>query len=144
MKATFENTVDILVKAYLNDTLQHGNCTACAVGNIIAASCGFKFEKRIEKTNILKWVGHSVEEAKEWYYGYGTLKVLETDLTLKTGYSHIELGLIERAFESSLDIGIKPDERMFNGLMAVVEVLSEIHGIDLTQKEEAKKMFVKV
>ena len=42
MKATFSNSVDILVKAYFNDTLRHGNCLACAVGNLMQAS-GVKF-----------------------------------------------------------------------------------------------------
>lgn len=36
----YQKTVDILVKAYFDDTLQHGNCYACAVGNIIAGNCG--------------------------------------------------------------------------------------------------------
>jgi hypothetical protein len=40
MKATFENSVDVLVKAYLNDTLEHGQCHACAVGNLICAETG--------------------------------------------------------------------------------------------------------
>ena len=35
MKATFENSVSVLVRAYMNDTLIHGNCFACAVGNLI-------------------------------------------------------------------------------------------------------------
>ena len=43
MKATFSNTVDILVKAYLNDTLRHCNCYACAVGNIISSAMGYRF-----------------------------------------------------------------------------------------------------
>src|SRR6187549_2861579 len=39
---TFNSTVDILVKAYLNGTLLHGNCAACAVGNIIAHNRGYE------------------------------------------------------------------------------------------------------
>lgn len=57
MKATFENSVDVLVKAYMNGTLMHGDCERCAV--------------------------------------------------------------------------------------AVVDVLADIHGIDLSTKEDAKKLFIK-
>lgn len=32
----FYETIDILVKAYLNGTLKNGDCMACAVGNIVA------------------------------------------------------------------------------------------------------------
>lgn len=60
----------------------------------------------------------------------------------QTGYSEVELAKIEFAFESA-DEGSTEDENMFNGLMAVVDVLAEIHGVDLTSKEQAKKLFVK-
>ena len=42
MTATFENTVDILVRAYLDGTLFKGNCCACAVGNLCAAALGLQ------------------------------------------------------------------------------------------------------
>jgi hypothetical protein len=32
---------------------------------------------------------------------------------------------------------------MFNGLMAVVDVLADIHSVDLEKKEAAKALFVK-
>jgi len=47
--ASFENTVDILVKAYINDTLEHNNCYACAVGNIVAHNMGERFVKATER-----------------------------------------------------------------------------------------------
>jgi hypothetical protein len=40
MKASFDNTVSILVKAFLEGTLAKGDCDACAVGNICAAAVG--------------------------------------------------------------------------------------------------------
>ena len=41
----FHETVGILVKAYLNDTLEHTNCHACAVGNMIASKMGISIIK---------------------------------------------------------------------------------------------------
>jgi hypothetical protein len=64
------------------------------------------------------------------------------ELIDSTGYTVYELARIEEAFED-VDSNCTNDEWMFNGLMAVIEVLAEIHGIDLKQKEEAKALFVK-
>jgi hypothetical protein len=104
--ATFDNTVSILLKAYLNDELEHDNCAACAVG---------------------KWIN-----------------LLARIRRTKTGYSVHEIHQIEYAFENAPYQGDDTEEWMFNGLMAVVDVLAEIHGIDLTAKEEAKKLFVRI
>lgn len=170
MKATFQNTVDILVKAYLNDTLQHGNCYACAVGNIVAD--GLKC-KVVKAPDGLKWSNGMPYPA--WCYtkpdGWGAAFTTDngndynstndpnevtsvTDFIVlqnpivrnqieATGYTAEDLFKIEFAFEAAYK-GRNPEDWMFNGLMAVVDVLAEIHGIDLTQKEVAKSLFVKV
>src|SRR5258706_8814339 len=39
----YNKTINILKEAYFNNTLQHNNCYACAVGNIIAGNMGLKF-----------------------------------------------------------------------------------------------------
>jgi hypothetical protein len=57
----FNHTVNVLVKAYLNDTLRHNNCYACAVGNMIASANGFKYSMLKEALSdnkehwLLKW-----------------------------------------------------------------------------------------
>lgn len=146
----FNETVGILVKAYMNDTLRHMDCAACAVGNI----CGsmkwrFIFCTNTD-TNLQVVLGQSFAEKNEplgfWsrcdkskFYKDG-LETIE-----KTGYTVNELARIEYAFEAAeWEEMIEDDEVwMFNGLMAVVDILAEIHGIDLQQKESAKLMFVK-
>lgn len=136
----FNHTINVLVQAFLNNTLVHGNCTACAVGNIITDACGLKY--RINEMGELDWNG---DEHAYWYtsmFGVGGYKVRETPGVLKTGYSPLELGKIEFAFEEA-DYGNDENEWMFNGLMAVVDVLAEIHGISLESKESAKALFVK-
>lgn len=156
----FNETVSILVKAYLNDTLQHGNCFACAVGNIIAAKSGFKFCDKKVKGHSLSWEGQpypafneNAYDAQGWGAAFTTgflgiqhlrLEYLTNEHVSRqikiSGYTWQELAKIENAFE------VAPhdySDRMFNGLMAVVDVLAEIHGIDLQQKESAKLMFAK-
>lgn len=161
----FNHTIGVLVKAYLNDTLRHDNCYACAVGNMMADSCGFKFEVInnvfFDDSDLkLKWVGldsiydkeldiKTQQQPENWmnvFYGGDVvcqdykgeaIKIIES-----TGYTVMELLKVERAFERS-PVGYSKDEHMFNGLMAVVDVLAEIHNIDLTTREETKKLFVK-
>jgi hypothetical protein len=168
--ATFDNTVSILVQAYLNDTLKHGSCCACAVGNIVADALGIQMTK-----DNLRWPGYlypgydyidGLIQPTGWGAAISTcLGVQEINkeaLTLPvvsnqikaTGYCYKELARIELAFENEkyeyedddtsekIELGIQ--KAMFSGLMAVVDVLAEIHGIDLTAKEEAKKLFVRI
>ena len=135
MKATFEKTMDILVKAYLNDTLEHGNCHACAVGNLIAAQNGLSYKR--DYSDFQRWDGY-IEP--HWYQlvtpvkcDYGDIEI-GTNQINQIGYSIQDTIRIENAFENS-ERGQNNDDWMFNGLMAVLDVLAEIHGIDLTVKK---------
>lgn len=141
----FEHSVNVLVKAYLNDTLKHGDTCGCAVGNLVS-------EALVLKRTRMYWpyVFMTCRSGEQLI----DLDVYEKDIIAKneidrTGYSPLELALIENAFEKSAvydefkdQVGDK-EEQMFNGLMAVVDVLAEIHKIDLTQKEQARALFVK-
>lgn len=163
--ATFESTVDILVKAYLNDTLQHGDCAACAVGNIIAANIGAEVipEKLTCNGEWRRGADHIViawndvfmtpfrEEQRVSVYNYIGQVKRQIDAS---GYSWQDLARIEFAFEraENPEYNIRKDglpsdylnpEWMFNGLMAVVDVLASIHNVDLSIKENAKLLFVK-
>ncbi len=151
----FNHSVSVLVKAYMQDTLQWGNCAACAVGNLIADACGFTFTSTKEWS--LVWKGDDeLNLAVAWLqklnFEFGGRQMPQpneearaNELLNSTGYSHLELNEIERRFEEACCFDASSrDGRMFNGLMAVVDVLADIHGIDLKEKEEAKLMFVKV
>jgi hypothetical protein len=149
-RPTFSETVDVLVKAYLNDTIEPGNYCGCAVGNLVANSLGIRFNHRgLEYSFGCRLTWDSQEHnAGDWYE---LLRLRRDYRTAKqqlssTGYSINELILIERSFEQSSDRynSLKSeDERMFSGLMGAVEVLADIHGIDLQTKESAKLLFVK-
>lgn len=154
MRPTFDQTVNVLVQAYLNDTLKHGDCTACAVGNIIAASIDCKMVAPRENVRCrFEWMKNGVYYEPIWSavfasnrYGqqlrspkkYRGMYKKQIDIT---GYDWKELARIEKAFESNRFFD--NDESMFTGLMAVVDVLAEIHGIDLTVKDQAKLLFQK-
>lgn len=140
----YEKTVNILVDAYFNDTLQHSNCYACAVGNIVAGSNNIIFGGTC--MHGIKWFGSdNILDTPTFYLGTG-YKVPEkvVSLVTNTGYSIPELAKIEVAFEMA-NQGNTPDDRMFNGLMAVIEVLDQIHQNTDTQLTTAtKQKFIKV
>jgi hypothetical protein len=148
----FNHTVNVLVKAFFEGKLEHGNCHACAVGNIVHES----MKGRKVKTAA---PGMGTPYGSGWPSVFCSVNPdkqiilpgnYESDLDAKiqidsTGYTWQELAKIERAFEDHNDLytGEEYEDAMFNGLMAVVDVLADIHGIDLKAKEEAKALFVK-
>ena len=149
-KELFDRTVAVLVRAYKNDTLKHGSCHACAVGNIVAAGCGindvFSDNEWREKALVEPQVGWvdvfcacGVEQitTPENYKGAAKFQIDST------GYTWQELAKIEHAFETAPK-GNSEDEWMLNGLLAVYDVLCEIHEVaDKSEVEDAKLVFVK-
>lgn len=164
-KERFDRTVAILVKAYLNNTLVHSNCYACAVGNMVAAGLGIKYTIRGAFGRKLTWEGdYEFPASKGWAAVFcsdeeinddGDSEIhqeidedaLLQDAAIKqisaTGYSWQELARIEYAFESAPGRNDNQDVWMFNGLMSVIDVLASIDNISLEHTEEARKMFVK-
>lgn len=144
-KELFDRTVKILVNAYLNNSLVHNNCCACAVGNIIAANMEIKYDP------YLKWVGRQLAWSKvfvtmpfktdqiqrPWAYAGSAKEQIDA-----TGYTWQELSIIESAFESA-PRGIDSEERMYYGLMAVVDALCQIHQLNEETKKATKELFVK-
>lgn len=151
MKATFENSVNVLVKAFLKGTLEHTNCYACAVGNLICDANGYTYTKvegcmqtiRLKENDGLYDGGtfgggwHSV---LHWKNNKRQIAITEIE---KTGYSIDEIAQIEKAFEGA-EQGDSAEDWIFNGLMQVVSALAEIHNVSLESKESAKKLFVKI
>jgi hypothetical protein len=142
----YKKTVDILYQAYFNDTLQHGNCYACAVGNIVAANCGDSFKTSLNAMQFqnLYW-SHEPESIYDcsiqaddqamWYDAIGGGVVIRSSFNATaikqiaaTGYTPKELSKVEVAFERAAR-GNNNEEHMFNGLVAVLDQLSIIHEI---------------
>jgi len=145
----FHKTIGILVNAYMNDTLEHTNCYACAVQNIVAGNMGYKI---IPKPN-----GHYLGDCSQISVVIPNLRYENTltanlDATVKgnalvelqsTGYSINDLVSIEYAFESIYrNDCIDKDDYVFKGLMSVVDCLAKIHEADLTETATAKQLFI--
>jgi hypothetical protein len=191
MKATFEHSVSVLTKAYLNNTLAKGSCSACAVGNLIADGLGLVL---VSHRNCLFWgaTNRNPEQAwsdyKQTPNWHRTLMVISGQLPAHeqpmstepvpidseeqlraTGYSDQELILIERAFEQaskqasipltepvvnpadaagvfgeSITTTENKERAMYLGLLAVVDVLAQIHGVDLTIGQVAAEGFEQI
>jgi hypothetical protein len=127
----FNHTIGVLVKAYLNDTLEHSECSSCAVGNIVRACA----------PDLYEIDGGAWYDVVAGLCGNSDVRLIRMQVQA-TGYKVSELRRIEMAFESAKELTHECTDT-FNGLMAVVDVLAEIHGIDLTAREETKKLFTK-
>lgn len=128
-----DNSINVLVKAYFEEILQHGNDCGCAVGNLIMDACGYTY--RFNEYNRLVWV-----EQEPYWYTPKCHFVEGLDQRAKTGYSTIEVDEIEEAFESVYTVTEK-DKDGFLGLMAVVDALAVIHECTPGEKETAKQRF---
>lgn len=139
--ALYRRTVDILFDAYFNDTLRHTDCWACAVGNLVFANMGYTL------ASCGSWRDKQGEICSpEWYDAVTcdgkpivrNLNGLTKIQIASTGYTLRETCRIERSFERC-DNGKSPEDWMFNGLVAVLEVLKEIH--EVTEDEESPQRF---
>lgn len=157
MSERFDRAIKALVNAFFNETLAPGSCACCAVGNIIAASI-----KCIPHVNngLSIWVNeqdrivtprwqevfltvYNLQELCPENYKGVAQKQIES-----TGYSYVELAMVEKAFEYACSINYddydkfskeQVAEDQYNGLMAVVDVLCDIEGIK--EVESIKNLF---
>lgn len=144
-ESLYNKTLSILIDSYFNHTLEHNNCFACAVGNIIASSCGIKLTKpgMIWAKNVPHWdsvfmTGYGSQFMYPENYSGEAKRQIDS-----TGYTVQELAKIEFAFETAKK-GKNEEDWMFNGLMAVVEVLDDIHeNNDMQVTETSKRKFQK-
>lgn len=126
-KELFYKNVNILQKAYYNGTLEHANCTACAVGNLLCANLGIKTISSKSKTlfddfNLIKdkfpnsWSKFKKTSPFHIYDLHKTSELI--------GYYPEEIIKIEESFENTY---CQNDEDGYKGLCAVLDVLMEIH-----------------
>lgn len=138
----FHKTIGILVNAYLKGTIKQGECAACVVGNLIAANMSYEVKEIWRGEWRWECEGYSDNDAFRWFdvivNNYHIDEKVEEQVE-STGYTIDELKSLEQVFE---DVAYRFDEKV--GLMSVVNKLCEIHEMDLTTKEEAKALFVKV
>lgn len=125
----YHKSVNILVQAYFNDELVKGDCAKCAVGNLLKSDL---WANVFATTGGIQYYMSNVS-----YVPY----ILGLETIRASDYSLEELMKIEYTFETSF-IGEDP---MFNSLMAVIDVLDEIHeNKDEEVSQATKQKFVKV
>ena len=139
-KELFQKTTKILVDAFLNDKLTAGSCSACAVGNICGGNSAWSD------------LFYTAPGKKQHFNSRSLGRDYVMKVINSTGYHYKELMKIEYAFEANTDIDSlsysledKKDilEDQFNGLMAVIDVLMEIHECkDPIEKENFKQQLL--
>lgn len=156
----FTRAIKALVDAFFGGYLAKFECHACAVGNICASALGVKKEQILNamyKPSVDN--RYELQYWAQWGHVFTTTQGIQKLVRSKytgeakkaidsTGYSLIELAKVERAFENNTEINHESydcyDESQimqdqYNGLMAVVDVLCEIEGIN--QVNEVKELF---
>jgi hypothetical protein len=149
---SFDNSVKVLTQAYLNNQIVNDNCSACAVGNLIAYALHISYVRFLNDDlpiRALCWLGSS----PRWGFVLrGTLKESDNEQPgysaqeqiAATGYTLAQLTLLEDAFEWPLGLNRNTctnAERTYQGLLAVVVELAKIHGVDLFTSERAAAGF---
>ena len=124
----YHKTVGILFDAYFNDTLRHGDCQACAVGNIICGNLGSHPLKMYRDTTLYTKKDGSVFNVPWGSYDSDGRAIKRLGVCKLTGYSHKQIDRIETAFETA-EFSKSKDEYMFNGLTKVLNCLAEIHQV---------------
>jgi hypothetical protein len=151
MRATFEHSVAVLTKAYLTNTLQSDNCHSCAVGNLVANALRIDLVYA-PVTLKLKWASGRPQWGYLVWQINGPAALYEdpkaqaeaTTQIAASGYTAHELSRIEVAFEyagHSRTSWQWPGETIIAGLLAVVGVLAQIHGVDPASEQAARERF---
>lgn len=153
----FDRAIKALVKGYMNNTLVKGNCSACAVGNIVAECMNIPvvvgYVDTTDPIPGMQWADVVMTTPFEQILHPEKYEGLAKEEIDATGYSWEEIAKIEYAFETSTKIHwqnykhytlAQIDQDQLNGLNAVVDVLCKIEGIiDEQQINEYKELFVK-
>jgi len=137
MNNRLKNSIEILQRAYIEEKLEAGDCDACAVGNLVAAS---NYEG---KSMDWRFVFCTNKGGEQYFYDYDKEEVYYIrglHAIEATGYSIEELAKIEHAFETAIskyDHDRLPTHvSQWIRLKTVIKVLFEIEGIPYNQEVE--------
>lgn len=124
MKTTkrFEEAVTKLYNAFHEGTLDYGNCSHCAVGNIVGSR---NWSDVIGCGNVPSM---DFDEILKRHKKYGTDFHIGMGWIEKTGYSPKELFMVEGIFAES-SLGVNRKDYQFKGLFEVVKYLCDLDGI---------------
>jgi hypothetical protein len=147
---TYLRSVDILLDAYNNETLLHGNCYACAIGNLLHTNVWKHDFMTIGKNRQMSYRKYGINVS---YGASGEVHITEyylDDLYKEHGFTREEVMKIEYAFESSLHLSIKgyghyfwPGHRkegQFIGLTAVLKVMAELVDTEVDSLKHQERL----
>lgn len=131
----YNKTIDILVKAYKEGSLVHGDACACAVGNLVLANCkSLEFYPLSTKQYRPVWTNNILIK------GYS---VTGLEQIHSTGYSLEEIRFIEESFEecirSTRSDYDKLDLTGQQGAFDVIDTLDKIHKNENIMITDCKK-----
>jgi hypothetical protein len=133
-KETFLHAFNALTRSYLDGTLFHADCSACAVGNIVQQPALFKMFRQGEDY---------IKIDMRWYIQLCDHRRNERNSSdLLCGYTFSEIDRIEAAFESAEPYH-NADPDGYKGLIAVLDVLFSIHKVDNEEGEPLRSAFLK-
>jgi len=135
-KEVYDKSVDVLLDAYNKEELFHGDCNACAVGNLMGNSDKWKFI-----TGVTDRVGN-IWTPEDWCNEAESGRLLISD----SGLGVTELSDIEHAFEMSIsndrsyytDKGEKKGQYL--GLVAVLDVMKDMVETEVEHEENIEKL----
>lgn len=151
MTKRVQKAIDIFLDSLNSNTLQHGTCTACAVGNLVAAGCGVQLFNRSDfiiadndvfitpygSIDITDWANlfitsdNGVQEKRELSrFTPSDQKRLQA-LIDTTGFTIDELAEIEYTFET-----VARHTGVIFALEAVVKVMMSFDEVDQSTVKE--------
>ena len=146
-KEIYQKSVDILLDSYNAGTLFHSNCSACAVGNLIAANNNIELVKSTsmwggqtakwsEGRPIWQLVFFTSLEGQEVFMDcYKGSEKTEID---STGIPLTELMAIEKAFESAEDE--EENKGQYKGLCAVLDVMKDMVSEEVAHLDNVERL----
>lgn len=139
MKATFENSIQVLVMGLASGQLEATSCAACVCGLLVADANNYTLT-----TSSELWkddLGARIMPAwSDVTWGYRLRPGAENQV-LSTGYSADEFRKIENAFMENIEEDAPKKEAYAQALLHVADVLGEIHGVDNETIAAAKELF---
>lgn len=165
--------VDVLVEAYMNDTLKAGESCGCGTGNIINA--------KLKQMGTPSFIVEDL--TSKWSFAFQTVKLRKVDTDVQSvdvrstvvksndkymqvsyegiGFpfkhlmrqAHEVLGIVELPLDvimelewkfETTEIGDSPDEIMFNRLLAAISVLDKYFGVPQVIAQGSKGKFQQV
>jgi hypothetical protein len=153
MTQRIQKAIDVFLDSLNNGTLVAGNCSACAVGNLVADAFGIEYYVSGTSVTYSNYCSIHIngESPTVWSNFFCNGKERENDnleqikamdiICKQTGFTLKELAAIEKTFESTCGAINNPHEEVsptkvhIKGLAAVVELMMTFDDVQESVEE---------